>query len=237
MKPKPSHFLVFMIFLAAGCNRNLVSVYNRGTFPDPRDNREYTWVRLRNQTWMAENLAYLPQVSPAQKGSVFIPQYYVYDYQGNDVFAAQMELNYSRYGVLYNWTAAGHACPAGWHLPKDKEWRTLEKNLGMKPYDLEFTGWRESGSVGRLILADSLPDKGWTIRRGKGFQVVLAGYRTPATGFQYLGSSAVFWTATAGGPDISWSRTVDRKQSGVSRITDDRSHGFSVRCVKDSNRK
>jgi uncharacterized protein (TIGR02145 family) len=49
---------------------------------------------------------------------------------------------------LYNWPAAIAACPAGWHLPTDEEWKILEKNQGMTNSDGDATEWRNSGTVG-----------------------------------------------------------------------------------------
>ena len=233
MKFKPADFLLILTSLVCGCNREMVSITKRGTFTDSRDDNVYKWVKIGNQTWMAENLAYLPSVSPSRKGSGFSANYYVYGYEGTDVLKAQVQQNYSTYGVLYNWVAARTACPAGWHLPNDKEWKALETRLGMERYDADITGWRETASIGRALVPDTVWHKKRKARNRTGFLVIMGGYRTPFTGFQYLGTTAVFWTASSGGPEIAWSRTLGTGEAGVSRITDDRSHGFSVRCLKN----
>ncbi len=117
------------------------------TFIDPRDGHKYKWVKIGNQIWMAENLAYMPWVNPPKKQEWGI---WVYDYDGEDVAEAKATENYQKYGCLYDWTMAmdidpkyleepwngdseNHQgiCPPGWHLPTDGEWKTLEKSLGM----------------------------------------------------------------------------------------------------------
>ena len=71
---------------------------------------------------MAENLAWLPGVSPSSDGSETLSYYYVRGYEGTVVSEAKAVANYSTYGVLYNWPAAMAACPDGWHLPSDGDW-------------------------------------------------------------------------------------------------------------------
>lgn len=84
-----------------------------GTFEDERDGSIYSWIRIRNQVWMAENLDF---ASPS--GS-----WCYHDMPGRCV----------EYGRLYNWDAAMTACPAGWHLPGDTEWSTLVEEVGPEP--------------------------------------------------------------------------------------------------------
>jgi hypothetical protein len=97
---------------------------------DP-DGKNYPIVQIGDQTWMAENLAWLPAVSPFFYGSQTSDYYYVYDYLGASVTEAKSTSNFQKYGVIYNWTAAMNgaagsilnpsevqgACPSGWHLP------------------------------------------------------------------------------------------------------------------------
>jgi len=102
-----------------------------GTFIDSRDNHEYKWVKIGNQIWMAENLAYLPAVNHVKPDTSIMSHYYIYGHDSTDVNAAKATYNYDTYGVLYDCSAALISCPAGWHLPSDAEWKQLEIDLGM----------------------------------------------------------------------------------------------------------
>ncbi len=101
---------------------------------DPRDGRKYSTVQIGEQCWMAENLAYLPEVSPSSQGNPpgsVDPYYYVYDYQGYSVEEAKATANYQTFGVLYNAHAAH--CPEGWHVPFDEEWTKLTNYVSSLP--------------------------------------------------------------------------------------------------------
>ena len=95
-----------------------------GTFTDPRDGKVYKTVKIGTQVWMAENLAYLPTVSSKIEWSETSPTYNVYGYQGTSISDAKTTDNFATYGGLYNWPAAVTACPDGWYLPSDEDWKT-----------------------------------------------------------------------------------------------------------------
>lgn len=117
-----------------------------GEMMDPRDNHIYKITTIGEQTWLAENLAYLPQVNKPATATTNTGElyYYVWNYDGEDEAAAKNTEEYKKCGVLYNWYAAmnqqnatgGDAeaipsgikgiCPDGWHLPSKAEWKKLE---------------------------------------------------------------------------------------------------------------
>jgi len=128
---------------------------------DPRDNHVYRTVKIGGQTWMAENLAYLPSVNkpsaaPDANGK---PLCFVFNYDGEDAAAAKATQEYRKYGVLYNWYGAmnqenaqgGNAeavpsgvqgiCPDGWHLPSMAEWKVLEDYVASQLPPVKGEGW------------------------------------------------------------------------------------------------
>ena len=183
----------------------VVSYVRAQTFTDPRDNHVYKTIKVGNQTWMAENLAYLPKINSPYEGSdeeaQIKPFFYVYGYFGNDIEVAKKEKKYGTYGVLYNWVAAKAACPPGWHLPSDAEWKTLEKNLGMDASDLDKMMFRNSGDVGYKLKSKNIWRKpGQDVVQ---FNALPGGFRFAPNSavnnkgdFGYLGEEGFFWSAT-----------------------------------------
>lgn len=212
---------------------------------DP-EGKSYAIVRIGNQTWMAENLAFLPVVNRSDTGSEFLKFYYVYGYEDTAVAAAKNTVNYKMYGVLYNWLAAMNlvskgnsvqddvrgACPVGWHMPQDDEWKILEMSLGMDLADADTVNWRYSGSVGEKIKSSV----GWVNdslgSNYSGFTALPGGYRNVHGGFKEIGNYALFWSATLSDTSV-WYRSLNFNETGVYRLTTLKSHGFSVRCIKD----
>jgi uncharacterized protein (TIGR02145 family) len=193
---------------------------------------------------MAENLAYLPSVSPSS-GSFGSPYYYVYGYEGTNVDEAKATSNYTTYGVLYSWTAAmagatssdsnpsgvQGVCPSSWHLPSDAEWTQLTDYLGGEGIaggKLKEAGYAHWESPNTAATNES------------GFTALPGGYYYDYTGaFSDLGIFGGWWSSTENPqpshPTYSFLRTMYYNSGGVS-LDLGKGHkinGFSVRCVKD----
>jgi uncharacterized protein (TIGR02145 family) len=210
--------------------------FQAGNFTDPRDGTQYSTVTINGQTWMAENLAYLPEVCTPDTEC----GYWVYDYSGTDVAAAEATTNYTDYGVLYSWEMAKAACPANWHLPSDEEWSYLELNIGM-PYNQAF------GGSDRFYTdyGDRLKETGNAHWTGTNTGTNIAGFNARPGGerdviddsFKYMGTVCDFWTSTEiGSPELDLIfRNIKGKVISRMRYSKDnyKDLGLSVRCVQD----
>jgi uncharacterized protein (TIGR02145 family) len=201
-----------------------------GTFTDDRDGNTYRYVTIGDQVWMAENLKYLPEVTSSDVFDNDVPRYYVFAYNGNDVAEAKATGNYGTYGVLYNWSAAVEACPAGWHLPGDGEWTELTDHLG-----------GETVAGGQLKEAGTnhwqSPNTGAT--NESGFTALPGGFVALTGNMDGLGESGIWWTSTESELEdidylVAWSRGMSHDSESVNRSNQGlRYFGFSVRCLRD----
>jgi uncharacterized protein (TIGR02145 family) len=170
-----------------------------GTFTDARDGKTYKTVKIGNQKWMAQNLNY-------KTGNSWC-------YDGDDSKCNQ-------YGRLYDWNTAKSACPSGWHLPSQAEWKELEAVA--------------SGSdAGKKLKAAS----GWN-NNGNGtdeygFSALPGGNRITDGLFLNAGLSGNWWTATASGSGGAYYRYMGYRNGYVVEDYSDVGSGFSVRCVGD----
>lgn len=198
------------------------------------EDRSYKVVKIGTQWWMAENLAYLPKVNPPTLGSDNLPFYYIYGYSGTDVKVAKSTLNYATYGVLYNWTAAKSACPSGWHLPSDSEWKQLEEALGMTQVQADNTDWRGTDQ-GKQIKATIGWNNSGNGTNTSGFTALPAGYRYSDGLFRYIGTEGCWWTSTDFSVTEPWYHFVVSPYSKINRNHNYtfREFGWSVRCVKN----
>jgi uncharacterized protein (TIGR02145 family) len=210
-------FVIFT-FLFAGCNDDPIINAKDGTFTDPRDQHEYGYVKIGTQSWMADNLAYLPSVSPASSSSLKTPLYYVIGCELNSVAEAKMTENYKTYGALYNWTAAMTACPTGWHLPTIAEWDTLNNFL--------------ADEQGRKLKSTT----GWTYElngdNSSGFNALPGGY-VSTLGHLGLGFVTYFWSADKDNESYPLGRYLMDNNKGLEGVNNTGSSGYSIRCVEN----
>jgi uncharacterized protein (TIGR02145 family) len=211
-----------------------------GSFTDSRDNRTYKWVKIGNQVWMAENLAYT--------GSEIIHKTKVTDwidinagYNGWCYYDNNTS-NGEKYGVLYQWEAAKKACPSGWHLPTQAEWVELITYL-------TDNGYSYDGYTGVADISKSLAsDKGWAasneegaignsdypeVRNKTGFTALPAGHRTSGGTFRRVLTHAYWWTATEYAKPSAYYHTINNVQPYESYSNENEGEGLSVRCVRD----
>jgi uncharacterized protein (TIGR02145 family) len=199
-------------------------------FIDERDGIAYEWVRIGNQIWMAENLAYLPELRNPSNSSSEEPFYYVYDYIGFNIADAVNTDNYNKYGVLYNYTAAHDACPDGWHLPTTAEEKELISYIGgsSRVEDLMETGtdyWNSNPS-GTNATGFSA--------RGAGRAVI---GQNGAISFEKLRDASGWWRADTCATDTTFGLPFVIESSDPVIFRDNNCNpfaaGYSVRCVKD----
>ncbi|WP_045467861.1 FISUMP domain-containing protein [Sporocytophaga myxococcoides] len=164
------------------------------TFKDPRDNKVYKTIRIGNQTWFAENLNY--------------------DLPSNIGSSACASDSCDKYGKMYPADAALLACPKGWHLPSDAEWKLLEHNLGMTDADTAKSG-SESRGVAEGVL------KKMTIGGTSKFDIVLNADKI-----------AEYWTSTKLNGS-QYSRFFSGNSKNIYRELQGPGAYKSVRCLKD----
>lgn len=201
----------------------------KSNFIDIRDGHDYRTQIIGNQTWMAENLAYLPAVSGPLAGSESLPYYYVYGSDSSDVAIAKDSANYKTYGVLYNWPAAMVSCPEGWHLPSETEWNVLIESIG-SPAGGKL---KEIGTIRKDIGKThwEFPNTGAT--NESGFTAIPGGERYSLGIFRYITTYAVFWTTAIRDGTSAWTWHLYYDNNTVNRDYFSKSNGFSVRCLKN----
>ncbi|NQU84817.1 MAG: hypothetical protein HQ541_03570 [Mariniphaga sp.] len=200
-----------------------------GTFTDSRDNHEYKWVKIGEQIWMAENLAYAPYLcAPDSQCGIWI-----YDYYGEGSYGT----NYHIYGCLYDWETALEVCPNGWHLSSDEEWMELERYLGMAEDQIDRTGivrGEEANVGGKLKEIGNThwiePNEGATNETGF---TALPGSLLYEERFTSTGGSAYYWTSSLKNEESAIHRMLPYYHNSIFREPFSITFGLSVRCIKN----
>lgn len=225
-------FKSFIILIAwlfiSGCEKDPFNA-DSGTFTDKRDGNEYKWVKIGEQIWMAENLAYLPVAPCAPNSQCGV---LVYGYEGEGSYGT----NYSIYGCLYDWETAQKVCPEGWHLPSDEEWMELEQFLGMPLKELDRSGFRgEEKNIGGMLKETGFdywnsPNTGAT--NEVSFCARAGGlYHERFSYFKDIGS---YWTnSKIPGEELAFGRALYSNYKGIMRSIGSLNDYYSIRCIKN----
>jgi len=171
-------------------------------FTDSRDGKRYNMVTIGSQVWMAENLNRATADSKCYNDS---PDSCV------------------RYGRLYTWDDAKAVCPAGWHLPNDAEWETLETYVGIS-------------TAGTKLKSTS----GWEDYKGKsgngtddyGFSALPGGGGSDGV-FESAGVNGSWWSATEKTDPLASMWAIGNSAEIMLGAFNYRTALLSVRCVQN----
>ncbi len=209
------------IFLIVSCGSGTKSGKS-GNVSDI-DGNVYSTVAIGGQTWMTENLrttkyndgTAIPNVTDQAWSELKTGAYSWYE---NDSATFK-----STYGAVYNWYTVhtGKLCPAGWHVPTDKEWRALTDFLGG-----ELVAGKEMKATTGWIGNENENET-----NSSGFSAIPCGYRNYKGSFGSSGKSGYWWSSTPFN-DNAWYCVLFRGDATANKFYGRTQSGFSVRCIK-----
>ena len=169
------------------------------TLIDLRNQMKYTTLVMKDgERWMTQNLDFNMEGAYCYK---------------------DRSKNCEKYGKLYTWEAAKKACPLGWHLPSDEEWRAMAKKYG---------GADDDASDGGKAAYKALSENGTS-----NFSAQLGGYRRSNGNYYSLGKSGYYWSSTEYDDGYAWYFGFDSSSGELYRFNYYKAHVQSVRCIKD----
>jgi uncharacterized protein (TIGR02145 family) len=140
--------------------------------------------------------------------------------------------NGTKYGKLYNWFAVNDSrglAPAGYHIPTDAEWTTLENYL-----DSDFTGGKKMKSMSgwNKYTVGTLTYSG-NGTNSSGFSGLPGGSRYSDGAFTSIGGYGCWWSSSEDLTYNAWYHALGYDQGYVSRGNFYKGKGLSVRCLRD----
>lgn len=226
---------LFALFLSS-CNKDEEKDepqfdHEYGNFTDTRDGHVYKTIKIGTQTWFAENLAY---EGAGEEITDFDEWFLTTTYEGWCYYDNDKATYGSTYGILYQWGVASIACPDGWHLPTDEEWKQLEGTVdslyGYPDPEWDDAGWR-GFDAGLKLKSESGWDNGGNGTDEFGFMGLPGGSRGCNGSFGDL-SATFFWSSGENGLN-GCSRLLSCSDGKVFRFFIIKTNGYSVRCVRD----
>jgi len=224
-------------------------IANEGTVSDT-DGNVYPTVRIGTQVWTTGNLRVtkyndgteIPSIlNKAPWDSCTYSETAAYCFYNNTANADSS----TTYGALYNWYVVQPAnpkkiAPAGWHVPTDAEWDTLQNNLIAMGYNWDFT--TTGNKIAQSLSAKTdwytasgagSPGCNLTNNNSTGFSALPGGYRDYDGAFMSIGSLGAWWSATDKGGSFAFGRRLFCDSDYLFRLSYIKSCGFSVLLVRD----
>lgn len=202
MKRKPI-ILISILFIVTAVY-SFTYGQEEGSLTDARDGRVYRTVKIDDQVWMAENLAFKTESGCSVYEDV------------NDYLKT--------HGYLYTWEAATKACPDGWRLPSMQDWWFLSNFLG---------GDEQSGGKLKQTGTTSWESPNTGATNSSGFTALASG-RNGDQAKEHLAKTAFFWTNVDDDDATSWCGALYYNRGDLALYPVEKKNGFSVRCLKNS---
>ena len=197
--------------------------------PPPPVNYPVVWICCN--PWMTKNLDVakyrngdpIPKVTNNAAWAALTTGAYCYYNNDSTTYAAT-------YGKLYNWYAINDPrglAPEGWHIPTDFEWTTLCNCLGGDPVaggpmkEFGTTHWASPNTAATNV---------------SGFTGLPGGRRNNEGTFIHIGTYGYWWSSTeiiSWNTNNAWHRMLDYIDDDVSRSNNNKTFGYSVRCLRD----
>lgn len=234
------YLMFFSFYLNAQSVSKIKTAKGKGIY---YHGENYETIILGNgQEWMAQNLkttqyndgTSIPLVTDSLQwvvnSSKELPMMCWY---GND----QTTYSSSNFGSLYNLYAISpntngnrNVCPAGWHVPSDKDWTKLINYLDSKAdggYNRNMAGGKMK-SIGTQYWKS--PNSGAS--NESGFNGLPGGFRNYDGNFFSFGKTANWWSYKEL-TTFAWAFSLNFEDQEISKVSMNLGNAYSVRCIKD----
>lgn len=185
-------------------------------FTDARDGNTYPTVKIGEQCWMGKNLDFAMDESWCYKDNTD---------------------NCKQFGRLYPWEAAAVACPDGWRLPTDDDWRILESFLDTE-IDYSSNTWLQNNAYRGVDAGIRMKAVSGWFHDGDGydshgFAALPGGYRNYEGFFESKNYMSMWWTATEQDSLHVYHRGMHSYFDNIHRRNYYKLMGMSVRCIRE----
>lgn len=218
-------FSPYSSFILDDINTNSNQKYRVTNMSAPASATQNDTVTIGTQTWMKYNLDVGTRIANGTtQSNNSVLEKWCYN---------NLESNCTIYGGLYQWDemmqysvveGVQGICSAGFHLPTDNEYKTLEMYLGMTQQDADATYYRGTDQATQLKIGGT-----------SGWDGLVGGYGV-TWGWASIGSTGYYWTSSQIDASYAMPRYLILSNAKVYRGNNfnwTKIYGHSVRCLKD----